>query len=87
MNINELFRATFVHLGREEQLRSFRMRNQTNKLDFLPLLLSMASNQRVGSSNLSGRATFPNKTQFSEIGDGQAGSGITSGSPFARVVC
>jgi hypothetical protein len=34
------------------------MRSQTNKLDFLLPLLSMATNQKVGSSNPPGRTTY-----------------------------
>jgi hypothetical protein len=33
-------------------------------------IIYLASNQRVGSSNLSGRATFPNKLHFTEISAG-----------------
>ena len=53
---------SFVHLSciwqEEERLRFFRMRSQTNKLEFLLLLLSMATNQKVGSSNPPGRTMF-----------------------------
>jgi len=34
------------------------MRSQTNKLEFWRYFFRMASNQRVGSSNLSGRAIY-----------------------------
>jgi hypothetical protein len=50
-----VFRSTYVHLTEEERNCPDRMRSQANKLEFLLLLLSMATNQKVGSSNLSGR--------------------------------
>ena len=72
----------FVHLSciqeEEERLRFFRMRNQTNKLDFLLPLLSMASNQRVGSSSLSGCATFHWKIEGSGVNGGRERARFTS---------